>query len=52
MNKIVVNTRCSLCKTNVNKFSCDIDNTGHMLAFGRIFHFSCVCKYGYNKFCL
>ena len=47
-----VNTICSFCKTKVNKFSCDINNTGHMLAFGRLFHFSCVRQYGYNKFCM
>ena len=46
-----VNTVCSFCKIKVNKFSRDINNIGHMQAFGRLFHFSCVRHYGYNKFC-
>ena len=50
MNKNV-DTTCSLCKTKVNKFSRDISNNGYMLAYGRLFHFSCVRQYGYIKFC-
>ena len=43
-----INNICYFCKSKVNKF----DNTdGHMLAYNRLFHFTCVKEYSYHKFC-
>ena len=47
MNK-APNQICKLCSIKVNKFNRESD--GYMEAYNKLFHFSCIIKYGYQKF--